>query len=66
MNPEICEMLLPTEEGFFFGGTNYDEWYIQNVEETITMFEEVIKEHKELLATGLKEFDISYCYNAWY
>ena len=26
--------LLPTQRGFFFGGTEYDEWYWQDLERT--------------------------------
>jgi hypothetical protein len=26
--------LLPTQSGFFFGGTEYDEWYFQGVQRT--------------------------------
>jgi hypothetical protein len=31
---EIAE-LLPTQSGFFFGSTEYDEWYLQDIELTI-------------------------------
>lgn len=31
--------LLPTQSGFFFGGTDYDEWYWRNVEETLATIE---------------------------
>lgn len=34
-NPEVAHALLPTQEGFFFGGTDYDEFYIQDLEHTI-------------------------------
>jgi hypothetical protein len=27
--------LLPTQEGFFFGGTEYDDWYLGSLKETI-------------------------------
>lgn len=36
-------ILLPTQEGFFFGGTDYDEWYFRDVEETIEIIEKVLK-----------------------
>lgn len=26
---------LPTESGFFFGSTDYDEWYFKSIEDTI-------------------------------
>jgi len=36
--------LLPTQSGFFFGGTEYDEYYIQNIYDTIEMLEKVLAE----------------------
>lgn len=65
LNPEICEE-LPTEEGFFFGSTDYDETYVYQLDETIGQLEKVIAEHKKLIGTGVKEFDIDYYYRAWY
>ena len=38
------EELLPTASGFFFGGTEYDDWYHRQVSETIVMFEELLEE----------------------
>lgn len=34
--------LLPTESGFFFGNTNYDEWYFEDLEETVKMLTEAL------------------------
>lgn len=34
-NAEEIAELLPTQSGFFFGDTNYDEYYMQDIEETI-------------------------------
>lgn len=39
-NPEIAIQLLPTGSGFFFGVTDYDEYYIQEIKNTIKMLEE--------------------------
>jgi len=36
--------LLPTTDGFFFGGTEYDEYYWKNVKDTIKILKECIKE----------------------
>ena len=36
--------LFPTQGGFFFGDTSYDEWYFENVKETIVLLEELIQE----------------------
>ena len=33
---------LPTMEGFFFGGTEYDEWYHRSLEYTVKMLEKVL------------------------
>jgi hypothetical protein len=30
----IAEKLLPTQSGFFYGSTNYDQWYIEDVKRT--------------------------------
>lgn len=32
-NHDKAEELLPTRSGFFFGGTDYDEWYFKDVQE---------------------------------
>jgi hypothetical protein len=32
--PALAELALPTQEGFFFGSTEYDEWYMDSVKET--------------------------------
>ena len=31
--------LLPTASGFFFGGTDYDEWYFQDLEQTVKIID---------------------------
>jgi hypothetical protein len=38
-NAEEIAEILPTQEGFFFGSTDYDEWYIKDIEDTITQLE---------------------------
>lgn len=39
----VAEELLPTTSGFFFGGTEYDEWYYKDVENTINIIEDVLR-----------------------
>ena len=34
------EILLPTQGGFFFGSTDYDEWYVRDLEDTKKIIEE--------------------------
>ncbi len=36
--------LLPTQSGFFFGGTDYDEWYYQDLENTIPVLKKIIED----------------------
>lgn len=42
-NPE----LLPASSGFFFGSTDYDEYYYQEVEETAKVLREEIRNNQE-------------------
>ena len=51
-NVEEISQLLPTEEGFFFGSTDYDEYYIYDIENTIKILEKVLKEEDELNKQG--------------
>ena len=37
------EELLPSIDGFFFGGTEYDEFYFNGLKGTKTMLEEILK-----------------------
>ena len=43
MDEEKIKEILPTESGFFFGSTAYDEYYFSNVEETIKIIIDVLK-----------------------
>jgi hypothetical protein len=45
-NPEVCEEFLPSQGGFFFGGTDYDEWYLQSLEHTRDVITKVIADAK--------------------
>ena len=35
----VAEELFPTQAGFFFGGTEYDEYYLEQIKETMAMLE---------------------------
>ncbi len=37
-----AEELLPSASGFFFGGTEYDEWYFNDINHTIEIIEECL------------------------
>lgn len=40
----LAASMLPTEEGFFFGGTHYDEFYLDDLKHTIEQLEPLMKE----------------------
>jgi hypothetical protein len=39
----LAPELLPTQSGFFFGNTNYDEWYFNDLEDTKRILDEIIE-----------------------
>jgi hypothetical protein len=43
-DPTIAKQLLPTTEGFFFGGTDYDEYYLQEIINTRDMLDKILVE----------------------
>jgi hypothetical protein len=45
-NPEICEELLPCTSGFFFGGTDYDEYYYNETKRTHDKLERILNEEE--------------------
>lgn len=58
-NRDRAEEVLPTASGFFFGGTDYDDWYFQDVEQTIKIVDNCLElpqgwefEFPELLVIG--------------
>jgi hypothetical protein len=51
-----AEELLPTTSGFFFGGTDYDEYYYDELKRTIKVLEPILKEYPDA------EFE----YSAWW
>ena len=54
----LAERLLPTTEGFFFGSYEYDEYYFEQIKETIKICERVLKEF---------DFDTNYLiYDEWW
>jgi hypothetical protein len=43
----VAENLLPTREGFFFGSTEYDEDYLEDVKSTRDWIVRMVGEHEE-------------------
>jgi len=44
IDKDKAEQLLPTASGFFFGGTGYDEWYYEQIDETIEILEQALSD----------------------
>lgn len=42
INKERCAELLPTQSGFFFGNTDYDQWYFNDVREVFEWVDGVL------------------------
>lgn len=42
LDVDVAKELLPTQSGFFFGGTDYNEWYYADIEKTIYIIENVL------------------------
>lgn len=43
-DPDKAEALLPTGSGFFFGSTQYDSWYFDDLKSTIEQLRKVVDE----------------------
>jgi len=56
--PDVAADVLPTREGFFFGGTDYDEYYFAELKMTKSMLEAVLAE------PGADEAEYSY-HSSW-
>lgn len=63
-NPELAQEELPTQAGFFFGDTNYNEYYIEDLKEYIRQADEIIADYENEIKSGTDKFDIDYTYQA--
>lgn len=45
-NKKKAEKLLPTKSGFFFGDVNYDEWYLDYVQNTETGLSKILEDEE--------------------
>lgn len=41
-DPSVAQELLPTTSGFFFGSTEYDQWYIEDIKSTIKQITNIL------------------------
>ena len=56
----LASSLLPTQSGFFFGSTEYDEYYFGNIEKTIEIIEPVLKFAKHKLEIEDYDWEVYY------
>ena len=58
----LAEPLLPTQDGFFFGTTAYDEWYFKDIEHTVEILEATLKvlEQTDQLRENMKNSGFSW------
>ena len=42
LQPATAESTLPTQAGFFFGSYDYDEWYMEDMKNTVEMLDKVL------------------------
>lgn len=54
-NHNLADVLLPTQRGFFFGDTKYDQWYFEDVKDAIEMVEIFLEKF------DFENYDLIYC-----
>lgn len=54
----LAEELLPTRSGFFFGSTDYDEWYYNDVKDCKKKFSKILEKFNE-------DTDVFYMVFSW-
>ena len=59
-NAEEIAELLPTTDGFFFGSTEYDEYYMQDIDYTIELIQGLLKEEEEIEKLGFYSSEFVY------
>jgi hypothetical protein len=43
-NPGVAKKLLPPQNGFFFGSTNYDQYYFSDLQDTVKLLTDLLNE----------------------
>jgi hypothetical protein len=51
---KLAHSLLPTQDGFFFGSTDYDDWYFSDVKDCLKQ----MKKYRKLLKDGVTGYVI--------
>jgi hypothetical protein len=58
--PANAASVLPTQSGFFFGPTEYDEWYMDDMRNTVTQLDEVLAD----IPIDASDWDYRFIYQA--
>ena len=45
--PAMAASVLPTQQGFFFGSYDYDEWYMEDMKNTVDQLDEILRDVPE-------------------
>ena len=45
--PAMAADVLPTQQGFFFGSYDYDEWYMEDMKNTVDQIDEILRSTPE-------------------
>ena len=43
-NVKYAHQMLPTQDGFFFGSTEYDKWYVRELQSTVDKLKVVVEQ----------------------
>ena len=43
LQPALAETSLPTQQGFFFGSYEYDEWYMEDMKNTVNQLNQILE-----------------------
>ena len=46
-SPALAPEVLPVQEGFFFGSTEYDEYYFEDIKDTVKIIDRVLQMPEE-------------------
>ena len=60
LKPAIAQDLLPTQSGFFFGTTGYDQWYMEDMKNTVTQLDEILAD----IPIDASDWDYRFIYQA--
>ena len=60
VTPTLASHVLPTQSGFFFGSYDYDEWYMEDMKNTVEQLDAILAE----IPADASPWDYSFTYQA--